>query len=94
MQIDKDAESCFRQRPSAGMYTSTSTSTFTFTFATAQLDEPFHTLDQEIATLAIQVPGYLDEETWENKATGLVSNLYYWQSLEALQQLVQHASHQ
>lgn len=92
MQIDKDAESCFRQRPSAGMYTSTST--FTFAFATAQLDDPFHTLDQEIATLVIQVLGYLDEETWENKATGLVSNLYYWQSLEALQQLVQHPSHQ
>lgn len=66
----------------------------TFIFATKQLDESFHRLDQEIADLARKIPGYLGEEAWENKATGLVSNVYYWESLEALQQLVQHPSHQ
>jgi heme-degrading monooxygenase HmoA len=70
------------------MYTST------FTFATKQFDDAFHRLDQEIAAMARAIPGYLGEETWENPATGLVSNVYYWESLEALQQLVQHPRHQ
>lgn len=65
----------------------------TFIFATAQLDEAFHRLDQEIATMARQIPGYLGEEAWENTAAGLVSNVYYWESLEALQKLVQHPDH-
>jgi heme-degrading monooxygenase HmoA len=65
----------------------------TFIFATKQFDDAFHRLDQEIAAMAKEIPGYLGEETWENSATGLVSNVYYWDSLEALQQLVQHPSH-
>ena len=39
------------------------------------------------------LPGYLGEESWENTATGLVSNVYYWDSLEALQALVKHPLH-
>jgi heme-degrading monooxygenase HmoA len=69
------------------MYTST------FTFATKQFDDAFHRLDQEIAAMARAIPGYLGEETWENTAAGLVSNVYYWESLEALQQLVQDPRH-
>lgn len=65
----------------------------TFIFATKQFDETFHRLDQEIAAAAKSIPGYLGEETWENPADGLVSNVYYWESLEALQQLVQHPRH-
>ena len=72
---------------SENMYSST------FIFATKQFDDAFHRLDQEIATIAKQIPGYLGEETWENASSGLVSNVYYWDSLEALQQLVQHPSH-
>jgi len=66
----------------------------TFIFATKQFDETFHRLDQEIAAAAKAIPGYLGEESWENPANGLVSNVYYWDSLEALQQLVQHPRHQ
>ena len=66
----------------------------TFIFATKQFDETFHRLDQEIAAAAKAIPGYLGEESWENPANGLVSNVYYWESLEALQQLVQHPRHQ
>lgn len=66
----------------------------TFIFATRQFDEEFHRLDQEIAAMAKAIPGYLGEESWENAASGLVSNVYYWESLEALQQLVQHPRHQ
>lgn len=65
----------------------------TFTFAPGQFDETFHRLDQEIAAFAKSIPGYLGEETWENQTTGLVSNVYYWETLEALQQLTQHPAH-
>ena len=36
---------------------------------------------------------YIGEETWENASTGLTSNLYYWESLGALQILIQHPAH-
>jgi heme-degrading monooxygenase HmoA len=65
----------------------------TFIFATKQFDDDFHRLDQEIAVMAKAIPGYLGEETWENTETGLVSNVYYWESMEALQSLVNHPSH-
>ncbi|WP_349740519.1 antibiotic biosynthesis monooxygenase family protein [Roseateles cavernae] len=65
----------------------------TFIFATQQFDEAFHRLDQQIAAHAKTIPGYLGEESWSNADTGLVSNVYYWESLEALQQLMQHPSH-
>ncbi len=65
----------------------------TFIFAKKQFDEAFHRLDQEIAAMAKAIPGYLGEETWENAETGLVSNVYYWESLEALQALVRHPRH-
>ena len=65
----------------------------TFTFAPGPFDDTFHRLDQEIAAYAKSIPGYLGEETWENKATGLVSNIYYWDTLDALQQLTHHPTH-
>jgi heme-degrading monooxygenase HmoA len=65
----------------------------TFIFAKKQFDDAFHRLDQEIAAMAKAIPGYLGEETWENAETGLVSNVYYWESLEALQSLVRHPRH-
>ena len=65
----------------------------TFTFLKKQYDDDFHRLDQTIADVAKSIPGYLGEEAWENTATGLMSNVYYWESLEALQLLMQHPSH-
>jgi heme-degrading monooxygenase HmoA len=65
----------------------------TFIFAKKQYDAEFHALDAVIAEVAKSTPGYLGEENWENGATGLVSNVYYWESLEALQQLMKHPSH-
>jgi heme-degrading monooxygenase HmoA len=67
--------------------------TATFTFAKRQFDDDFHRLDAEIAEAARAIPGYLGEEAWENPATGLVANVYHWDSLEALQQLMQHPVH-
>lgn len=65
----------------------------TFIFAKKQYDDAFYRLDQMIAEMAKEIPGYLGEETWENAETGLVSNVYYWETLEALQQLVTHPRH-
>lgn len=69
------------------MYTST------FTFATRQFDDAFHALDQAIAEAARATPGYLGEEAWENPASGLVCNVYYWASMEALEALMRHPAH-
>jgi heme-degrading monooxygenase HmoA len=65
----------------------------TFIFAKRQFDDEFYRLDAAIAAAAKSMPGYLGEETWENAATGLVCNVYYWETLEALQALMQHPAH-
>ena len=67
--------------------------TSTFTFAPGDYDAEFHALDARIAEVARAIPGYRGEETWENPATGLISNVYYWDSMEALQQLMSHPAH-
>lgn len=66
----------------------------TFIFAKKQYDDRFYRLDEEIAAMAKSIPGYLSEETWENPANGQVCNVYYWETLEALQQLIKHPRHQ
>jgi heme-degrading monooxygenase HmoA len=65
----------------------------TFIFAKKQYDAQFYALDAIIAGVAKSIPGYLGEENWESAVTGLVSNVYYWDSLESLQLLMQHPSH-
>jgi len=65
----------------------------TFIFAKRQFDAEFHRLDEIIARAAKETPGYLGEESWENAATGVVSNVYYWSSLAALQALMAHPAH-
>ena len=67
--------------------------TATFTFAKREFDSAFHTLDHAIAQIAKSIPGYLGEESWENPATGLICNVYYWASLDALRQLIEHPAH-
>ena len=66
----------------------------TFIFGKKQFDEEFFELDEIIAEIAKSIPGYLGEETWENPKTGLISNIYYWETLEALNQLIKHPKHQ
>ena len=65
----------------------------TFIFAKRQFDDEFHRLDEQIAAAARATPGYLGEEAWENPSNGLVSNVYYWESLEALQVLTKDPRH-
>ena len=68
-------------------------SSSTFIFSKGQYDADFHRLDEAIAMAAKEIPGYLGEESWENPASGLISNVYYWESLEALQALMTHPRH-
>lgn len=83
--------------PSAGPFSAHSlpsmTYSSTFIFAAKPFDDEFHRLDQAIAQAARSIPGYLGEEAWENAATGQVSNVYYWASLESLEQLIRHPTH-
>ena len=65
----------------------------TFIFAKREYDDEFHRLDAQIAERARGIAGYVGEETWENASTGLVSNVYYWETMEALQQLVRDPVH-
>ena len=65
----------------------------TFIFDKKQFDEEFYLLDQEIAEIAKNSTGYLGEESWESAETGRIANVYYWQSMEALQALMQHPKH-
>lgn len=67
--------------------------TATFTFMPGEFDDAFHALDGTIAELARSMPGYRGEESWTNASTGLVSNVYYWESMEALQALMKHPAH-
>ena len=69
------------------MYTST------FTFAKGEYDAEFHELDQAIARAAQSIPGYIGEESWENAHTGFICNVYYWESMDALQMLMKHPDH-
>jgi heme-degrading monooxygenase HmoA len=65
----------------------------TFIFAKGEWDDEFYQLDEKIAAIAKSTPGYLGEESWENTKTGLVSNVYYWESLESLEQLIRNPVH-
>jgi heme-degrading monooxygenase HmoA len=83
-----DAAGVGAYRYASAMYTST------FTFAKREFDDAFHALDQVIAATAKSLPGYLGEESWENATTGLTSNVYYWESMDALRALIEHPAHQ
>ena len=65
----------------------------TFTFAKGEYDDEFHQRDERIAEIARSIPGYLGEEAWENPSSGLISTVYYWETLEALQRLIDHPQH-
>ncbi|WP_225782801.1 antibiotic biosynthesis monooxygenase [Xenophilus sp. Marseille-Q4582] len=65
----------------------------TFVFARHRLDDDFRALDAEITAVAEGLAGFLGAESWENPQSGLVSRVFYWDSLEDLQQLMVHPSH-
>lgn len=65
----------------------------TFIFDKKQFDDAFYALDQAIAEAAKQTTGYLGEEAWENPETGRISTVYYWQTMDGLNELMKHPKH-
>ena len=65
----------------------------TFIFEKKQYDEEFYKLDSAIAEIAKNSAGYLGEEAWENPATGLIANVYYWESMQGLEELMNNPKH-
>lgn len=65
----------------------------TFIFDKKQYDEEFYKLDDAIAKIAKQSVGYLGEEAWENPETGRISNVYYWETMDGLHELIKHPKH-
>lgn len=65
----------------------------TFIFDKRQFDAEFYALDEVIAEIAKKTLGYIGEESWENPNTGRLCNVYYWQSMDGLQELMHHPKH-
>ena len=65
----------------------------TFIFDKKQFDDEFHQIDHAIAEIAKQTVGYLGEEAWENPDTGRISNVYYWETMKGIQELMNHPKH-
>jgi hypothetical protein len=65
----------------------------TFIFDKKQFDAEFYALDEVIAEIAKQTLGYICEESWENPSTGRLCNVYYWQSMDGLKELMRHPKH-
>jgi heme-degrading monooxygenase HmoA len=65
----------------------------TFIFEKKQFDDAFYQLDQTIAEFAKNTTGYLGEESWENPDTGRISNVYYWQTMDGIRELMNHPKH-
>jgi heme-degrading monooxygenase HmoA len=65
----------------------------TFIFALRELDERFYELNDEIARRAREIPGFLGEEAWHNEATGLHSEVYYWETADVLRELIAMETH-
>ncbi len=64
------------------------TYTSTFIFEAADYDGDFYRLNDEIANRAREIPGFLGEEEWTNEESGLHSEVYYWDNLEAMRSLI------
>lgn len=65
----------------------------TFIFDKKHFDARFHQIDAEIAAFARNTTGYLGEEAWENPENGRICNVYYWENMQGLQELMQHPKH-
>lgn len=65
----------------------------TFIFDKRQFDAEFYALDEVIAEIAKKTLGYIGEDSWENPSTGRLCNVYYWQSMDGLHELMHHPKH-
>jgi len=65
----------------------------TFIFREGKFNEEFFRLDREIAEAAKNTADYIGEDSWVNNDTGLVSTVYYWETMDGLKELMNNPSH-
>ncbi len=66
--------------------------TASFIFHQIKRDADFERLDAAAAAAAESLPGYLDRKKWYDR-DGNMSVVYYWESLEALEEFARHPAH-
>jgi heme-degrading monooxygenase HmoA len=67
--------------------------TTTFIFEAKQYDDEFHRRNDTIAHRARAISGFLGEEEWHNEETGLHAEVYYWETREAMLELIGMPEH-
>jgi heme-degrading monooxygenase HmoA len=67
--------------------------TTTFIFEAKQYDAEFHRRNDTIADRARAIAGFLGEEEWHNEETGLHAEVYYWETREAMLELIGMPEH-
>jgi len=64
-----------------------------FIFKPGTYDDEFHRLNDLIDAAANATEGYLGAETWKSPDGEMFNALYYWETLEALQEFSRHPTH-
>ena len=65
----------------------------TFRLEPGEYDEEFRELNGKIQAVAEGMDGYLGKRTWHASESDQVLVVYYWSSLDALEQFGLHADH-
>jgi len=64
-----------------------------FIFKPGTYDDEFHRLNDLIDAAANATEGYLGAETWKSPDGKMFNAIYYWETLEALQEFSRHPTH-
>ena len=64
-----------------------------FIFKPGQIDDEFHRLNKLIDAAANSTDGYLGAETWQSAEGGVLNAIYYWESLDALEEFSRNPHH-
>ncbi len=65
----------------------------TFIFRVKQEDENFERFNELVNRAAESNPGFIRRESWSNEAESKRAVVYYWRSLEALEDFSRHPDH-
>jgi len=71
-----------------------STYLVTFRLDPGEYDTEFHELNDAIQAVAEGMDDYLGKRTWHSPDTGEVLVVYYWASLDALEEFGAHSDHE
>jgi hypothetical protein len=65
----------------------------TFIFDKKQFDDDFYELDQAIANIAKKPQVIWEKKLGRTAESGMVSNVYYWHTMDGIHELMQHPKH-